>query len=691
MAPRVHQEAGVKNRRILGLVLVAGWVCAPQVLRAAGEGLELMPPAAPGGPLKGKATAPTGTEWVVIFYRTEGEQDFASFNLDAQPDGTFTGTLDAALPAGVKVEYYAALRTPGGIKYLPQEAPASFASLQMPGTPAAGATPGGSQAAGEAPPSSAPVPEPTPTAPAAPPVHGPIYVDGSYERLAHHQNAVPDEQRTMAAGQVRFTYQKDEDGKQVLLNTRVVYTDQPFGTQTRWSLGELQAAFVAGNHRVQLGDMMVQESEFTLGGAGRRGFDYAYTGQPLGAHVFALNTQAQAGTKGLVWPIAGSEVYGGSMGYGWLGGNLTAKLVFLSGKDDPATAVNVVTAYPAPVRDGSTGSLMLDGRFLDSRLALSGEYARSLFTTDLSNPAPRVTDQAWRLSGLWAQGPFSAQVGYRDVGKDFGTVGVSFFVGDRRTFNSSLGMNYATWSLSATATDERTNPTGQPGLNQAWNQSQSLDARVGLTQTLFWRVGVRQARQEAEVVANPLVPFSNSTRSGVTTGFDLALPPASTLAVNAQFDRIRSAGDSATTGSSTTLSLGGSLGLGARVRLSPNLSWSRTLSDPGSQKTTMENAFLNADVTLIQNILGFLLNGGSSRTVLVTGETMTISVVEGTLRFFLDTYLAGHARASLGLKGRYTRTPATGFLVQGAAAPITPAAGAMATDNQVSILLNVSY
>jgi hypothetical protein len=295
------------------------------------------------------------------------------------------------------------------------------------------------------------------------------------------------------------------------------------------------------------------------------------------------------------------------------------------------------------------------------------------------------------MSGLWAQGPFSAQVGYRDVGRDFGTVGVSFFVGDRRTFNSSLGVNYATWSLSATATDERTNPTGQPGLNQAWNQSQSLDARVGLTQTLFWRVGVRQARQEAEVVANPLVPFSNSTRSGVTTGFDLALPPASTLAFNAQFDRIRSAGASDTTGSSTTLSLGGSLGLGARVRLSPNLSWSRTLSDPGAQKTTMENAFLNADVTLIQNILSFLLNGGSSRTVLVTGETMNTSVVEGTLRFFLDTYLAGHARASLGLKGRYTRTPTMGTLIQGASAPITPPAGSMAADNQVSILLNVSY
>ncbi len=673
------------DRRIGSLVVAIGLLVLSPAL-VAGDGVELAPPAAPGGPVTGKASAPTGTEWVVIFYRLQGEQDFNSFNLDAQPDGTFTGAMDTAPPAGAKVEYYAALRAPGGIKYLPEGAPATFATLQMPGTPAAGAA--APAPAGEAAAPATPAPSEAP----APPAHGPLYVDGALERVAHHQQAVPGEQRNLGSGQVRFTYQKDEDGRQVLLNTRLVYTNQPMGTQTRWSLGELQAAFAQGGHRVQVGDQLVQESEFTLAGAGRRGFDYAYTGAALGAHLFALNTEAQAGTRGLVWPVAGSEAYGGSMGYGWLNGNLKAKLVFLSGKDDPATALNVVTAYPAPVRDGSTGALLLDGRFLDSRLALSGEYARSLFTKDFLNAAPRIADQAWRLSGMWSQGPFSAQVGYRDVGRDFGTVGVVFFVGDRRTFNGSLGLNYARWSLSATATDERVNPTGQPDQNQAWNQSQSLDARLGLTQTLFWRVGLQQSRQDAGMVANPLVPFSDSSRSGVSTGFDLALPPATSLTFNAQFDRIRSTGMSDTTGSSTTLSLGGSLGLGARVRLSPSLSWSRTFNDPGAQKTTVENAFLNADVALVPNILGFLLNGGSSRTILVTGETVENAVAEGTLRWFLDGYLHGHARASLGLKGRYTHAPAmAAYLPAPTSGTTGPTAAAMANDNQVSLLLNVSY
>jgi hypothetical protein len=275
------------------------------------------------------------------------------------------------------------------------------------------------------------------------------------------------------------------------------------------------------------------------------------------------------------------------------------------------------------------------------------------------------------------------------VGRDFGTVGVAFFVGDRRVLDGSLGLNYATWSLSATALDERTNPTGQAGQSQAWNQSQSLDARLALSQSAFWRVGVRQARQEALTVADPLVPFSNSTRTGFSTGFDVLLPPASMLTFNTQFDRIKGSAvpdpsappavppvTAPETGTSTTLSLGGNLVAGSWLRLSPNLSWSRTLSDPGGQKTTIANAFLNAEFTLVQNYLGFLLNGGGSRTAAPTGETSTNSTVEGTLRWILDAYLHGLAKASLGLKGSVTHAPVLGV---------------PATDNRASLILNVSF
>jgi hypothetical protein len=640
------------------------------------EGLELAAPAAKDAPIHGRAAAPPGTEWVVIFYRTVGEGEFNSFNLEAKPDGAFEGDMEAPVPSGTRLECYAALKTPSGIKYLPADAPSKLATLQTPGGKQ---SPAGGTAGAQGKPGGA--------------VPFPVAVDFSGEDIFHHKMAAEGEQRLLASGQVRFTTRKDDGDTHLILNGRLVYTDQPVNPQDRWSLGELQAIYATGHHKLQAGDQQVQESEFTLAGGGRRGLDYAYAGTQLGAHVFALGTEALPGTRGLVWPVAGNELYGGSLGYTWWNNTVRAKLVFLTGKDDPSIATNLGTSYAPLIRDGSTGALVMDGRFFESRLALSGEYARSLLTRDLVGAAPKEGDQAWRLSSIWTQGPFSAHLGYRDVGRDFGTIGMAFFVGDRRVLDGSIGLSYATWSLSATALDERTNPTGQVGQSQAWNQSQSLDARLALSQTAFWRVGIRQARQEALTVADPLVPFSNSTRTGLTTGFDVMLPPASMLTFNAQYDRIKGSAvpdpmapppvppalpvTAPQTGTSTTLSMGGNLVAGTWLRLSPNLSWTRTLGDPGGEKTTIANAFLNADFTLVPSYLGLLLNGGASRTaVATTGETSTNSTVEGTLRWILDPYFKGRVRASLGLKGSNTRAPILGVT---------------ATDNRASLILNVSF
>jgi len=628
-------------------------------------------PTAPGGALFIQAKAPPGTEWVVLFHRKEGETEFETLTLERGKDGVFSADATAALPTGIPLQCYVASRGATGVSMLPAEAPTACFNLKLPEAVGAGAAAPAPDPGGTAAPTTA-----TAATAATPPVHGPVYMDGSVTDLVHRKVATPSEPTLLASGQVRYVLQKDEDDRHLYVGTRLVYTNQPVANQARWSLGDIQANYGVGNHRLQAGDLMAQESEFTLGPGGRRGLDYTYASQPLGAHLFALNTERQVGVTGLVWPVAGSEAYGGALSFPWFGQALRTKFVFLTGRDDLATAANLVTAFASPVREGSTGSLVVDGRFLENRLAVSGEYARSLFTKDAKDGAPKESDQAWRLATQWSQGPFSAQAGYHAVGQAFGTVGVAFFTGDRRVFDGSVNLNQPTWGISATASDERTNPTNRVNLSQAWNQSQSLDARVVLNPKATWRVGLRAGRQEAEVVANPLIPFSNSERSGVVTGLDVMFPPQLVLTFNAQLDHLRSTGFSATTGTSKTLSLGGNLGLGTWGRLSPNLSWSRILSQPGDQQTTVSNGFLNAQFSLIPGMLTLLLNGGASRTVLVTGAPLTASTAEGTLGFTLDPYLWSLAKGSLGLKARYTRNPVFTGLVE---------------DNRVFLLLNLSF
>jgi hypothetical protein len=319
---------------------------------------------------------------------------------------------------------------------------------------------------------------------------------------------------------------------------------------------------------------------------------------------------------------------------------------------------------------------VVDGRFLENRLGVTGEYARSLFTKDARDGGPKQTDQDWRLASQWAEGPFSAQAGYHAVGQDFGTVGVAFFVADRRVADASLSLNQARWGLSASASDERTNPNGQVNLSQAHNQSQSLDARWLVIPMVTWRVGLRAGRQEGGIVANPLIPFSNSERTGFVTGADLNLPPTLMLTFNAQFDHLQSTGFTSTTGSSRSLSLGGNLALGTWARLSPNLAWTRILSQPGDQQTTTSNAFLNAQFSLIPGRLVLLLNGGGSSTTLATGASLHATTAEGTLGYTLDPHLWRQAKGNLGLKVRYTRNPAALGVIE---------------DDRLFLLLNLAY
>ena len=119
------------------------------------------------------------------------------------------------------------------------------------------------------------------------------------------------------------------------------------------------------------------------------------------------------------------------------------------------------------------------------------------------------------------------------------------------------------------------------------------------------------------------------------------------------------------------------MGIGQWCRLSPNLSWSRTLSQPGDQTTTVSNAFLNTELTLIPNRVVFVLTAGTSHSALPTGDTLITTNAEGTLRLLLDGWLRGKARAGLGLKAGVTHFP------------VLP--GGPANDNRVSLLLNVSF
>jgi len=562
--------------------------------------------------------------WGTVFYRVPGEEGFRSIPLEARQE--------AALPlaglGGRKLEWYLAYRDGEGVKYLPEGAPAIFGATELEGS------------------------GPVALRKAAP---GRFLwnLDGSMEQTLAESPDVPGERSFNGSGQLRLGYEREDGDERVSLAARIGFQNAG-GEGSRFTLSELRAFYGNGFHKVQGGDLMAQESEFTLGGAGRRGTDYTYDNGALYGHAFAVNSEPQSGFKGMAWPVRGSEVFGGALGYKWP--SLKAKLIFLTGTDDPAQSLDLGYQSFGSARKGSTGALVLDSALLGNRLNLFGEYARSSFDKDLSDSLGSAGDQAWRVGSAWSDSTLNVRASYRAIGKDFGSVGLPVSEGDRRGFDGGFSVAMGRWSLNGNAVSERNNPGADPLEMRAKNDLQTLDLRFGVAPGFSLRAGLSRAQQEAGSTANPLIPFASSRRDGLYAGADWALSSDAALTLTAQGDRLLGTDGAQAVGRSTNVTFGGNWNLNHRVRLAPSVSWSKITDSSTGEDTKNLSSFLNADFTFIPRTLNLALNGAYNRTQLVGGGALASTSGFLSLQYHFDSLLErrwGGGRAALSLQGRY--------------------------------------
>ena len=251
--------------------------------------LTALPPSKPGEPARFAFQAPPGLQWASLFYRAAGEEEFRSLPLKSEAGG-LVANLPTGEIGGRSVQYYLAFKGGEGVKYLPEGAPGSMASLELAGPSPAAA---GSRTKQKV----------------------PFHVEASLEQVVYHSQKVDNERTFFSGGQVALGYELESGEHHLSLNTRVAYQDQPTAGQSHWAVGELRGLYTYQNHRAQIGDMALQESEFTVGGAGRRGLDYHYDDRTFYAHVFAVNSQQLGGFRGLAWPVSGTELRRGVVRY----------------------------------------------------------------------------------------------------------------------------------------------------------------------------------------------------------------------------------------------------------------------------------------------------------------------------------------------------------------------------------------
>lgn len=616
----------------LAAALACGLAAPAQSPAASASPVQVVAPAAPGEPIRFVFRAPGAVEWATVFFRAAGEEEFRSLPLVAGEGG-----LAAALPAGEvggkALQYYVAYKEVAGVKYVPEGAPEALGSLEL-GTA-------------------------TPETKTGPVHKTPFRVEASLEKTFYRSNEVPDERTFFSNGQVALGYEMEAGEHKLSLQTRVAYQGQPSAGQNRWSVGEIRGLYGYREHRVQAGDMVVQESEFTVGGAGRRGVDYLFDDKRLYAHVFAVNTVQLPGFRGLMWPVKGTELFGGALGYSWFEGSLKSKLVLVTGKDDPASALNAGSASFLTPREGTTAALTTEAILLENRLSLTGEYARSSYDRNLNDAAAKVQDQAWRVGGAWTESKYSIRSSYRQVGRDFGTLGLPVMEGDRRGLEAGGSLTLApTWSMNASLTSERNNPNANPLETRSRNDVRTLDARWTALEGFTLKGGLSQGSQEAASPMDASVPFANSDRRGAFGGFDWTLGAKGAMTFQVQLDRLEGTGATKTQGRGTTVTLGGSFTEPDRVRFAPTFSYAKNTDDLTGSETKVSSAFVNGDITLLPKALVLALNGGYNRTEAPGMAAISSSNLDAALQYFLTPHLERRfqrGQAVLALRYRMTR------------------------------------
>jgi len=610
-------------------------------------------PGQTGEPVRIRVEVPSTTEWAAIFYRPKGAPDFESLVLRRESAQVFTGELDTtALKAG-QVDYYIAVKSGGGIGYLPAGAPGNLETFTAPegsGTHASGSR--------------------TPEGRSTATYRYPVHVQGSLEQVLHHQEAVHGERRFTASGQLQVGFERETAEDKLIFDAQVAHTNQAYGSQEKTYLAGLRAEYNRGNHHWRAGDLTVQESEFTVAGAGRRGSDYTFDNQHAYVHAFAVNTQQLQGLDGAAWPHADTRLYGGALGYTFLEGRWKWKVVYVDGKDDPGQAVNGGSVNSGQTREGYTVALVQELSLIGDRLNLTGEYARSRVDQDTSDHEGDSTGQAWRMGGVYTQGIFTGRASYHAIGKRFDTLGQTGFVADRVGADAAASWNFKDWGFNLTALDDETHPSA--GVT-ARNQAQTADVRWSLSPIVNARLGLSHGRQTSGSPTDPQVPFSDSERKGGFAGLDFAFGPRASLTTNYQLERLESSTGS--TGRSETAVIGGSFAPHPKVRLAPNLTWSRIENQPGEQTTRVFSAFLTTDVTFVSDLLTLSLAGGYSRTHQPTGERLTSITSDASLQFLLNRYMP-KGTCVLGLRGRTSRQDNESQPVQ--------------TDNSIALTLTFS-
>jgi hypothetical protein len=589
------------------------------------------------------ARAP-GARGMRVLFRFPGIGEFQVRKMSKGEGGEFSFALDSREVTGTSFDYYVEAERKGELALLPAEAPSSYYTATGEGGPAP-------EVPGD-------LPSPTP---AQGKVTWPVSLTGTGQAVIYEKDESATPKDYPLAGNVRLAANYRKGDTNVVFDTTFNYSNTPVQGEKDIDLSNMAVSVSHDQHSLKAGDVNITESEFTVQGLGRRGLEYAYAGAKASVHVFDINSQQPRGFDGFGIPKPALSIFGGAVGYKFLKDAVSLKAIYLSGKDNPTSGVNVSESYfNAGARKGSVFALIQETNLFQNRLTVGGEYARSDFDGDTSDTSGSRKDSAWRVGGSFRSGILQAGAVYRFIGGGFNPIGFQYFSNDRRGLEANVGLSTGRLSLTGTFQSMKDNVDSDAERDTTKNMNGNLNFMWNVSDKVSFNVGYQRGEQDtSRDGTTPLFP-QDSVTDQVSGALMFTFSPSASL--NLQVANASASSKSSPQGNNTGLNvnLGGAFRAGNTLSISPTLGFASAKNKFTGERQLTYNSFLAAELTIVPEWFSTSIQGGYTRSDNGSmGVTNTLNL-SGMLGLQLKK-LIKIGTVTLSVRGNYGRTKMPGF------------------------------
>ena len=278
-------------------------------------------------------------------------------------------------------------------------------------------------------------------------------------------------------------------------------------------------------------------------------------------------------------------------------------------------------------------SLQLNGEFSASRYGAAAE-------PDLLQ---QQSDTAWRAGLKYNRGILSLAADYESIGDRFNSIANLFLQNDREGLNASLGLNIRTFSWSVSYLDKK-NYMHNP-LQDALHQKRA-GAALNWGLGKHFRIGADVSRDNLDYDSTTGLQTSSSDMDTYNYSASLGYMAGST-GITISLGKTESVHFT----SNLNAALGINLRFGRFLTFSPTLSFQENESLSGGGKSTLYNAYLNSEITIIPAFFTVTI---TSSYMNAQGAADSSSWMAGcNLNFFASRLFKDKIRPSLSLRSAF--------------------------------------